>query len=359
MSYGDSPSSQDRPSVAHDVEYEMADSLCDLLSHYGLTILLSTYQAGKLVALNGANGKLAIEFHNYDRPMGIAVEQSLDRLAVATRDSILVARNEREVARRLPNPRGSCFLTRVAHFTGDIQTHQLEWVGDELWFVNTRFSCLCTLDERNSFVPRWQPAFIDSLAPEDRCHLNGLAVLAGQPKYVTTLSQTNVAEGWRPIKHKSGCVIDIATNTVIADGFAMPHSPVATGQGLLLLDSGHGALIHIDARGTVNTVGKFPGYTRGLAVYQDLAIVGLSKIREAATFGSLPISERKRDLKCGFAIVDLRSGSLLSQFEFKSHIEEIFDVAVVAHPGGTAIRGPSAEDEGHETIWVVPSRNAT
>ena len=52
----------------------------------------------------------------------------------------------------------------------------MAWVGDELWFVNTRFSCLCTLNGIHSFVPRWRPPFVTALAPEDRCHLNGLGL---------------------------------------------------------------------------------------------------------------------------------------------------------------------------------------
>jgi hypothetical protein len=54
--------------------------------------------------------------------------------------------------------------------------------------VNTAFSCLCTLDGRHSFVPRWRPPFITSLAAEDRCHLNGMAMADGAPKYVTALA---------------------------------------------------------------------------------------------------------------------------------------------------------------------------
>jgi hypothetical protein len=37
-------------------------------------------------------------------------------------------------------------------------------VGDELWLVNTAFGCLCTLDSRHSFVPRWRPPFLTVLA---------------------------------------------------------------------------------------------------------------------------------------------------------------------------------------------------
>ncbi len=51
----------------------------------------------------------------------------------------------------------------------------------ELWVVNTRFSCLRTLHPDYSFVPHWRPSFISGLAAEDRCYLNGLAMVGGKP----------------------------------------------------------------------------------------------------------------------------------------------------------------------------------
>ena len=75
----------------------------------------------------------------------------------------------------------ACYLPRSCHVTGNIGVHELAWAGDELWVVNTRFSCLCTLDPDYSFVPRWRPPFVSALAAEDRCHLNGLAVADGGP----------------------------------------------------------------------------------------------------------------------------------------------------------------------------------
>jgi uncharacterized protein (TIGR03032 family) len=338
-----------------EVRYEFADNLPGLLEHLGISVLISTYQAGKLAVIGGARGDLDLTFHNYDRPMGLAVDPGLDRLAVATRDAILVAWNEVEIARRLPERAGCCFLTRKAHVTGDIQAHQIGWAGDELWLVNTRFSCLCTLDERHSFVPRWQPGFIDALVAEDRCHLSGLAIAGGQPRYVTALARTNVAEGWRPVKHHAGVLLDVKTGDAVAENLAMPHSPVVHDGAILLLDSGRGSLVRVTPAGESQALARFPGYTRGLAVYHDLALVGLSKIRETSTFDNLPILDRHQELKCGFVIMDLRRGTLVSQLEFKSGIDEIFDVATVAHPGRTILRGPHPAQDGHDTMWVVPA----
>ena len=96
------------------------------------------------------------------------------------------------------------------------RVHELAWAGDELWLVNTAFSCLCTLDLEHSFVPRWRPPFISSLAAEDRCHLNGVAMDDGRPRYVTAMSETDEPQGWRPGKATGGCLIDVTSGVTVA-----------------------------------------------------------------------------------------------------------------------------------------------
>jgi DNA-binding CsgD family transcriptional regulator len=66
-----------------------------------------------------------------------------------------------------------------------------------LVFVNTMFGCLATLSERANFKPLWRPPFLSALVPEDRCHLNGLAMRGGRPAYVTVVSRSDVVDGWR------------------------------------------------------------------------------------------------------------------------------------------------------------------
>jgi uncharacterized protein (TIGR03032 family) len=146
--------------------------------------------------------------------------------------------------------------------------------------VNTRFSCLCTLHPDYSFVPRWRPPFITALAPEDRCHLNGLAVADGRPQYVTALAETDTAEGWRACKATGGCVIEVPGGRVVARGLSLPHSPRVDGGRVFFLHSGHGRLDVLDpATGQVNAVALLPGVARGLALHGGYAFVGLSKAR--------------------------------------------------------------------------------
>src|SRR5207244_3053139 len=223
----------------------------------------------------------------------------------------------------------------------------------ELWIVNTRFSCLCTLDPDYSFVPRWQPPFITALAAEDRCHLNGLALVDGRPKYATALGETDTANGWRTNKPHGGCLMDIPTGNIITRGLSMPHSPRWHDGRLWLLESGTGRLLQVDpTTGRRQTVAEVPGFARGLALSGPYAFVGLSKIRKTSAMDGVPLAERRDELKCGVAAVDVRSGQIIGMLEFQTAVEEIFDVQLL--PG---LRFPEVVGFQKETIdhtFLVP-----
>lgn len=345
---------------AREVRHEYSHTFPSLLNQLGVSLLVSTYQAGKVVAVGVAQGELTLAYHNFERAMGLAVRP--DRIAVGARAQVLFLNSAPDLARRV-EPAGrhdACYLTRSSHFTGEIQAHELAWSGDELWLVNTAFGCLCTLDDRHSFVPRWRPPFITGLAAEDRCHLNGMAMAPDErgvlkPRYVTAMGETDTAQGWRPNKVTGGCLIDVASGQTVARGFAMPHSPRIHQNRVWMLHSGAGQLVEVDpVRGIVETVTELPGYTRGLAFYDRFAFVGLSKIRETSTFGGMPIAARRPELKCGVGIVDLGTGRLVAHLEFVTGVEEIFDVQVVPGVRSPALSGPYPALDSAAPIWTVP-----
>jgi uncharacterized protein (TIGR03032 family) len=362
------PPEQQGAASAREVRHEYSRSLPPLLSQLGVSLLVSTYQAGKVIAVGVASGELTLSYHNFERAMGLAVKP--DSIAVAARAQVWFLQSAPELAPRV-EPAGrhdACFLTRSSHFTGEIQIHELAWASTdsfssggrgrgegELWLVNTAFGCLCTLDSRHSFVPRWRPPFLTALTADDRCHLNGLAVADGAPKYVTALAETDTPQGWRANKVQSGCLIDVSSGETVARGFAMPHSPRVHRGRVWMLHSGAGQLILVDPKsGRAETVTELPGYTRGLALYDRFAFVGLSKARETATFGGVPIAERRPELKCGVGVVDLGTGRLIGHLEFMTGVEEIFDVQVVPGARCPALSGPYASLDGAAPIWTVP-----
>jgi uncharacterized protein (TIGR03032 family) len=321
--------------------------------------LLSTYQTGNLVIVSAPQGQLTVSFHTFERPMGLALRPGW--LAVGARTQVWFLRSVPDVAAKL-EPRGRydvCYLTRAAHFLGDLQCHELAWVstggGQELWIVNTLFSCLCTAHPAYSFAPRWRPPFVSALAPEDRCHLNGLAVADGTVRYVTALAETDSPQGWRSVKAGGGCVIDVASGQTVRRGLTLPHSPRLAGGRLLLLHSGVGQLVTLDlADGRLETVAELPGYTRGLALHGDLAFVGLSKVRASSALAGVPIAAQPDRLRCGVAVVDLATGQVRAHFEFLSGIDELFDVQVLPGVASPFLSGPLADRDSGQPLWTVP-----
>jgi uncharacterized protein (TIGR03032 family) len=296
--------------------------------------------------------------HNFKRAMGVALGDG--RLALGTTEQVWQLGSAAQIAPQLDPDTAydACFLTRGSWFTGEIQAHEMAWIDSELWVVNTLFSCLCTLDDQHSFVPRWRPQFISALAAEDRCHLNGLAVDGGKPRFVTVLGETDTPAGWRPEKASGGCLIDVEANQVVVRGLAMPHSPRIHHGRVWLLNSGEGQLVEANpATCQTTTIADLSGYARGLALHSGLAFIGLSRIRERSAFSGLPLDHRSEELKCGVAIVELASGRIVAQFEFCSGVEEIFDVQLI-QARLPAIYGPFAHEEGQKTIWVVPAESA-
>jgi uncharacterized protein (TIGR03032 family) len=336
------------------VHFQYSPDFSEILSHLHATVIVSTYQAGKVLVLGVQKNQLQISFLDFDQPMGIAV--GADRIAVGSSSGIQFLKANHSAASTVA-PQGSydgCYVAHTSRHTGRIMGHDLGWGHNGLWVVNTLFSCLCTLDDTHSFVPRWKPTFISRLADEDRCHLNGMAIEDGAPRYVSALAETDIAAGWRPNKANSGCLIDVQSGDVLTRGLAMPHSPRIFGGNLFVLNSGHGNLSQVDRlTGRLEPIEHMPGYTRGLAFHGQFAFVGLSRIRETNVFGGLPIGEHRDELCCGVAVIDMTSGKTVATFRFMSGVEEIFAVDVIPGYSNLAIGGASLGEQQNE-IWIVP-----
>jgi uncharacterized protein (TIGR03032 family) len=347
------PSPSPAAPAAVEFRYTQTDSFVEVLHRLGASLLVSTYQANKLLAVRASGSGLSTLVRTFDKPMGLAAAGC--RLALGTRKEVWYLRNAPDLAPRV-EPAGlhdAYFLPRSAHVTGDIAVHELAWAGEELWVVNTRFSCLCTLHPDYSFVPRWRPPFVTAFTGDDRCHLNGLTIVAERPKYVTTLGETDTANGWRANKPRGGCLLEVSSGEVISRGLSMPHSPRWHDGSLWLLESGTGQLLHVDpASGRRQRVAELPGFARGLALVGPYAFVGLSKIRKTSALDGVPLADRREQLKCGVAVVDLRNGRVVALLEFQTAVEEIFDVQLL--PG---LRFPEVIGFQQETIqhtFVVP-----
>jgi uncharacterized protein (TIGR03032 family) len=360
-------------------------SFARILSEAPASVLVTTYQAGKLVVLRNDRGVLNTHFRNFVRPMGLAT--SREKLGIGISTEVWEFQNVPAVCSRLDSqmrssqgdslagdvggssdggPSGTskhdvCFLPRRSHTTGDVQIHEMAWVGDELWFVNTAFSCLAVRSDVNSFDLRWLPPFITHLMPDDRCHLNGLAVRDGIVRYVTALGASNEPGGWRANKRSGGVVIDVESNEVMSEGLSMPHSPRWHRQQLWILESGQGSVGIVDvATGKYEAIAHLPGFTRGLSFLGNLAFIGLSQVRESGTFGGLPLTERLDQRTSGVWVVNIDTGQIEAFVRFEDALQEIFAVEVLC-----GVRFPEIVNHdadliassyvlGHDALKLVP-----
>ncbi len=329
-----------------------------LLRQLSASLLVTTYQAGKLVMVRDEGDHLNTHFRTFKAPMGLALADGGAKLAIGTTTQVWEFRDVPDVGRRL-EPAGThdtCYLPRSSHVTGNVLIHEMAYgAGGELWFVNTRFSCLATLDSESSFAPRWRPPFVTELEPSDRCHLNGLGMVEGKPKYVTALGETNTMAGWRANKARGGLLMDVDSGAILCRGLSMPHSPRWYGGRLWVCESGSGTLGHVDLKsGRYEAVAAVPGFTRGLDFAGHLAFVGLSQVRESAVFSGIPITERlvPEERTCGVCVVDLRRGEPIALLKFTSGVQEVFAVALLPRRFPDLIND---DEKLLESSFVVPS----
>lgn len=214
------------------------------------------------------------------------------------------------------------------------------------------------MDRQHNFLPRWRPPFITGYDTLDRCHLNGLSLRDGRPHYVTALGDTDTPTGWRAKKAGGGVLMDITTDTILQRGLSMPHSPRWYKNQLWYLESGYGALCFLDPdRNTPVTVCRLPGFTRGLDFIGDLAFIGLSKVRETATFSDIPLTRTVAERVCGIWVVDITNGRTVGFLCFDSAVQEIFSVNIL--PGLNYPEIVAWDDPLMHSTYVLPDEALT
>ena len=314
----------------------------DFLSTNRLSLALTSYQTGQLMLIGPLlDGRLSVFQRNFVRAMGLSATPQ--RLYLATIAQIWRLENvlgQGQLATQQSHHYERLYVPRMSHTTGDIDAHELAVDGkNQLVFVNTKYSCLATLDTVHSFKPLWKPRFISRLAPEDRCHLNGLAMQNGAPKYVTAVSRCDVVDGWRERRHEGGILIDVESDRIVTEDLSMPHSPRLNAGVLWVLDSGRGDLCRVDPKtGKREKVAFCPGFARGLSFWRGYALVATSLPRDGA-FKGLELEDnvkaRDGEPRCGAYIIDTRNGDILHWIRFEGAVRELFDAAFI--PG---VRAP-------------------
>lgn len=318
-----------------------------------LSLSFTTYQTNRLFFVGTTNeAKIILHERLFDKPMGLWATGN--QLYMSTRyqiwrfDNYLVMGESYQGCDRL-------YVPSVSYTTGNLNVHDVAIdQSSQILFVNTDFSCLAKIETGYSFVPVWQPPFISKLVAEDRCHLNGLAMVDGQPTYMTACSATDQAAGWRNCRQNGGILLHLPSHEIVSRNLAMPHSPRWYEGKLWLLNSGTGELGYM-AGEQFQPIIFCPGFVRGLTFWRNYAIVGLSKLR-SANFSGLPLEielgKFSQQAQCGLLVVDLNSGVIVHWLHIDGVVEELFDIVIL--PG---VCNPSAigfQSEDIERLIVFP-----
>lgn len=318
------------------------------------SIAITTYQAGKLFLLGlKPDGQLSVFERTFARSMGLAVSADGRTLALATQYQIHRFDNVLPPGGSSHDGFDAVYAPHACWVTGDLDVHDVGFGANyRPVFVNTLFGCIADVSDGHSFKPRWKPDFISRLAPEDRCHLNGMALEGGKPRYATAVSRSDIADGWRDRRVDGGVLIDVESGAVLVDRLSMPHSPRLHDGKVWLLNSGTGEFGFADvSAGVFQPVAFCPGYARGLAFVDGKAIVGVSLPRENRTFSGLPLDEslqsRDTEARCGLAVFDLATGNMTAWARIEGVVRELYDVAILPNVVRPSLVGFKTDEVRH------------
>ncbi|MGD8175084.1 TIGR03032 family protein [Marinimicrobium sp. ARAG 43.8] len=353
-----------------DFSCQYSSNLPAVLKAFNVSLAFTSYQTSRLMLVRTDGERLDVNFKRFPRPMGLAVTDRGLTLGIFTQivqfqreDGLL--QQIKQPLKRIEEDRTAprlkkdtdeaeeeplekaymeaqhapvddrvdrCFITRSTHYTGMINTHDIAWGTDGLWVVNSSFSCLSTLDANASFIPRWKPYFISRLAPEDRCHLNGMTLKDGKPAFVTTFSTYDQPGRWRDGPGATGTLMSVAQNEILLDGLTMPHSPYWYQGAVYYCNSGLGEICRYDpATGKNEVLAEVPGFTRGVDFIGSIMVVGLSRIRQSHIRKPAPLAKKYDETHSGLWFFNLEDGCEIGRITFTGNVDQIYDVAVIDH----------------------------
>ena len=384
-----------------DFSCEYSDNLPEILKRLNISIAFTSYQAGRLIFLRSDGESIDVNFTRFSRPMGLAATEngltlgvfsniinfqredgllemikqplqkiedditapkisspksdkstanqrgetpdfdkqlSAEQLAERKKDKEDFLDYQKKLYEPVDERVDACFISRSVHYSGMINIHDIAWGEDGLWAVNSSFSCLCTIEPDFSFVPRWKPYFISELVSEDRCHLNGMALIDGRPAYVTTFSKLDQQGAWRDGNRFDGTLMDVQKNRIVLDGLAMPHSPRWQYDSVYFCNSGYGQVCCFDPETKQNRViAELQGFTRGMDFYGPILFVGLSKTRASDVSMPAPLNEKFDQTYSGIWLLNTEEKNsteqkpieTIAQIMFTGNVDQIYDVAVI------------------------------
>ncbi len=320
------------------ISYEHTRNFPIWLMNQKCSLLISTYKKHRLFCLGmSQNGSLTLVFTNLMRPMGIYYDTQSSTIYSSNVGNIVQYENRGQENHAEWGVFDALFMPKRIDYCGDMDIHDLR-VGEKIYYVSAVYNSILTTSAHNSFEVYWTPSFISKNIKgqpprEDRCHLNGMCLVNGKPKYATAACTRDYYYAWKE-HHGEGVVIDVETDEFVASGLWAPHSPIWHEGRLYIGEAGTGQFGYVDLEKKVFVPCKFlPGFIRGITCFRRFAIVTISNDRHDNVFDDIPLGrllkEKGQRSFCGICVIDLDTFDILHHFQFSSGMTEIYDITVL------------------------------
>lgn len=303
------------------------------------SFFLTMYKTSEVFSLGlkeepGKDDQLSMWITNFMRPMGMHSDKEI--MWISSSGNLCKYQNINQSIDSTFGEFDATYIPSFTYFGSDIDSHDICIDSENNpYFCSAAFSCVCIPSKTTGFKIWWKPPWITKIVPEDRCHLNGICSRDGQPRYVTSVSQTDSSYGWKDNRIGRGIVYDIIEDRVVCTGLTMPHSPRWHNGKLWILESGTGWVGEVDLE-----QGKFirktwiSGFLRGMCfVGEKFMVVGSSDDRYEKSFRDLPLGDEMKKNgvkpKCGLTVIELKNMSQVHSLTFNEGVQEFYDICSV------------------------------
>jgi acetolactate synthase-1/2/3 large subunit len=194
------------------------------------------------------------------------------------------------------------------------EPHDLAWDGHEFLAVSTMSNSVLWLSASGEVTRSWRAD-----GDGDAWHLNSLFPVDGTV-VAAAFGRFSKHRDWSDGRAAgAGIVFDLLTGEDVLTGLSCPHDPRLVDGLWLVCNSAQRELVAVEASsGTLRRRVQLEGWTRGLAVDEDLIYVGESANRASPVPGELG----------SVAVVDRRTWSVVDRLPLPC--QEVFDVVQVS-----------------------------
>jgi uncharacterized protein (TIGR03032 family) len=279
------------------------------------TLVVSREYEHLLVALTVRDGRPLATFFRLPHPSGLAYDRRRGILHLAS------TRNPNQILELAPVAEARVLVPVSARFyPGRAYLHDLALI-DGVLHANAVGENVVVRVDSAELTPVWWPRSVEEHGQprRDRNHIQLNSIAAGENLAESFFTASTEAIGRRKPGHRNfgvdgrGVVFSGRTREPVARGLTRPHSARLHQGRLWVANSGYGE-VGIVEDGRFETVGRLPGWTRGLAFASGVAFAGTSRVIPRFS-GYAPGLDLEQS-RCAVHALDALSGEILGSLNW-------------------------------------------